>query len=269
MVKTGNCTKVIPILYKIIGRTVQLLVLPFLIYCQLPQLDADTQTFYAVGMDNQPPVPVGTPISSTPPPQPIAQIFQPQDVHANVNVSVVPRENGWVQTAPVDPATLGSTDVVPPVVMPAPQPTAPLPIEPVVQPPSVPQPESPAVPPPQAEEKPSAADEGKPAKGDEDKSPLEILEEILANAGEEKAEQEKEAAAKKAAADQEKAAMAAKEAQFKEEAAQKIAAIAPELQAAQQQRDNIDAQHPEAKSDQLTPDLTINQLRHETTLKSE
>jgi hypothetical protein len=108
---------------------------------------------------------------------------------------------------------------------------------------------------------PAAPTEEKPAEGE--KTPLEILEEILASAGAEKELKDKEAAEKQAAAEKEKAEAAAKEAQYRQEAEQKIVAVEQDLVTAQQEQAQVDADHP-AVPDAVVPDqFAIHQLDHQ------
>lgn len=114
-----------------------------------------------------------------------------------------------------------------------------------------------AVPPPT----PEPATEAKPAEGE--KSPLEILEEILASAGAEKELKDKEEAQKQAATAKEKAEMAAKEAQYREEAQQKIAVAQQGLVTAQQEQQQVDIDHPAVPAAVVPDQYAIRQLGHE------
>lgn len=252
--------------------------------------------------------PTPQPPTPAPQPDPNAHIFQPTNVHADVDTTAIPRENGWVQpngqsgaslhpSAPAAPQVvlppippehpestvteppspqpmLAATDQVPPPP-PSPSPTPiPEPTIPVQMPEA---PEIPETPTAQtvatdssAQADASAQTPAEPLTGDApaggaEKSPLEILEEILASASEEKAAKDKEEAEKKAQEEKEKAEMVAKEEQFRQEAEQKIAATAPALAQAKQQRADVDAQFGTATNDGLPEELQIQQLKHDKT----
>ncbi len=174
--------------------------------------------------------------SSAPTPQSIAQLLSP----------AVPTDQVMVQ--PVVPAPTTQVVDTPPTVS-----------EPVAE--VTPKP-SPTEAVPVAAEPPIPEEPAKPS-GDEEKSPLEILEEILASAGAEKDEKEKEETEKKAAEEQAKAEAAAKEAEYRQEADQKIAVAEQQLVTAKQEQAQVDADHPAAPSAVLPDEMAIHQMHHE------
>lgn len=110
------------------------------------------------------------------------------------------------------------------------------------------------------------ADETK-AEGEEEKSPLEILEEILAGANAEQDTKDKEAAEKEKKEAEEKAAFAAKEAAFAQQTQTKLAETKVKLEEAKVQREKVeqeilvkDGPATQAMGDQFA----IHQLTHDT-----
>ncbi len=120
--------------------------------------------------------------------------------------------------------------------------------------------------PTESEETPSAAGGDAPA-SDSERSPLDILEEILAGANAEqdlKNKEEEEKARKEA---EEKAVFEAKKAQFAQETESKMAGVHTALQEAATLRENVDAQlgEPDSKNaGKLDDEFAINQLTHDT-----
>lgn len=104
-----------------------------------------------------------------------------------------------------------------------------------------------------------------PEGGDDKKTPLEILEEILAGANAEKDLKEKEEAELKAKAEQEAAEFAAKEAAFEEEAKVKLAETSTAIAEAVQHREKVEAELAEkAPKTDIPESLEIHQLDHDT-----
>lgn len=181
--------------------------------------------------------------TAAPTPQFIANLFHPSTVKTDGDIAGVPAETPQVSgTPPVTTAVFGGSQ--PAAAAPPAEPAAP--------------PAAPVQPLPDEEKKPT---EEKPAEGE--KSPLEILEEILASAGAEKELKEKEAANKKAIEDKEKAEMAAKEAEYRQQAQQKIVGVKEDIAAAQQEQAQVDIEHPAVTEEQTPDQFQIRQLHHQ------
>ena len=198
---------------------------------------------------------------------------QPQGV---VDPTVIPSTqvvtNGDIAAVPAEPPN-GVPTVLPPIEpnpIPTPQPEPPAPAVSPIQVPSELVSESPV----SSDDASSSTDEEKTEEAttesgegeDGEKSPLEILEDILANASAEKELKDKEEAEAQAKEAQEKAEMAAKEAQFQEEAKQKIGEAQVAVAEAKQFREDVDAKMVDTTkvSNALADDLVIKQLKHDT-----
>jgi len=227
-------------------------------------------------------------VSNSPFPQPgqaASPSYDPQVVVAPHEAAAVPKETiGFSQPEPfqVEPAAtptiaplplINETPIPSPVLPPLPEPVLPtvaadlpMPLPPQPIPNSAPL--SDDLPKPISDAVVASTDAPKPAATGE-KSPLEILEEILAEANTEQSKEE-DAKKKKEREDREFAEqLAAKEAAFKEQAAIEIDQKRQEVEVAKQRRDDVEADlKSQGRGDDSTPDvnddaMAIRQLEHD------